>query len=75
MNCDISEQYLNKTYEDLNKEQMRLMNDLKNNSGENEEANKEVDIQKQLTLLNSLMIQVLKLRNLRKKIILKGHNI
>ena len=75
MNCDISEQYLNKTYEDLNKEQMRLMNDLKSNSGENEESSKEVDKQKQLTLLNSLMIQVLKLKNLRKKIILKGHNV
>ena len=75
MNCDISEQYLNKTYEDLNKEQMRLMNDLKSNSGENEESSKEVDIQKQLTLLNSLMREVLKLRNLRKKIILKGHNV
>jgi hypothetical protein len=71
---DLTEQYLNKCYEDFSKEQMRLLNEMKN-GGETEEKDKELDIQKQLTLLNSLMIGVLRFRNLRKKIILKGNSI
>jgi ribosomal protein L29 len=65
MNTDITEQYLNKVYEDLSKEQMKLMTDMK--SGGNE-LQKERDITKQITLINTLTLGVMKLRNLRKQI-------
>jgi hypothetical protein len=74
MGCDLTEQYLNRIYEDFSKEQMRLMTALKN-GGETEEADKELSIQKQLTQLNSLMIGVLRFRNFRKKTALKGVSI
>jgi hypothetical protein len=72
---DITEQYLNKCYEDFSKEQMRLMTAMKNGGGEVEEKDKELDIQKQLTMLNSLMIGVLRFRNLRKKVAIKGNSV
>jgi hypothetical protein len=72
---DITEQYLNKCYEDFSKEQMRLLNDMKNSGGETEEKDKELDIQRQLTQLNSLMIGVLRFRNLRKKVAIKGNSV
>jgi len=61
---DITEQYLDKLYEDLSKEQGRLLQDIKTGV----DAVKELDNQKQFTLLNSLMMTTLRLRNLRKKI-------
>ena len=61
---DITEQYLDKMYEDLSKEQGRLLQDIKTGV----DAVKESDNQKQFTLLNTLMMTTLRLRNLRKKI-------
>jgi hypothetical protein len=61
---DITTQYLDKVYEDFQKEQQRLLQDIKTGC----DTIKEVDNQKQFTLLNNLMINVLRLRNLRKKI-------
>jgi hypothetical protein len=63
----INEQYLNKLYEDLQKEQMVLMNDMKSGAG----IEKEKDITKQMTQLNALLMAVLRFRNLRKTIQLK----
>lgn len=74
MSNDLTEQYLNKCYEDFSREQMRLMNALKN-GGETEEASKELDTQRQLTMLNGLMIGLLRFRNLRKKIVIKGNSV
>lgn len=70
MFSDLNEAYLEKLYDDLSKEQMRLMGELKNSKGV-EEANKEKDIQKQLTFLNTLMINTLRLRNLKRQLLLK----
>jgi hypothetical protein len=70
---DLTEQYLDKLYDDLSKEQMRLMSEMKN-CKDPESSNKEQDIQKQLTLLNTLMINTLRLRNLKKKIMLKANS-
>jgi hypothetical protein len=61
---DITEQYLDKLYEDLSKEQGRLLQDIKTGV----DSVKESDNQKQFTLLNTLMMTTLRLRNLRKKI-------
>lgn len=68
---DINEQYLNRLYEDLAKEQQRIMGSLK--SSLIEETTKEQDITKQLTLLNTLMMNCMKYRNLQKKIASKGN--
>jgi hypothetical protein len=61
---DITEQSLTRMYDDLQKEQSRLTNDLKTGS----DVVKEKDILKQVTIINSLIMNILKLRNLRKRI-------
>jgi len=70
MFSDLTENYLDKLYDDLSKEQMRLMTEMKN-CKDAESSSKEQDIQKQLSYLNTLMINSLRLRNLKKKIMLK----
>lgn len=69
MNSDITDQYLVKLYDDLQKEHQRLLNDMKNLNEES--MTKEADIQKQITIISGLMTSTLKLRNLKKKIHLK----
>jgi hypothetical protein len=61
---DITDQYLDKVYDDFQKEQQKLIQDIKSGC----DSVKEVENQKQFTILNTLMINVLRLRNLRKKI-------
>ena len=61
---DLTEQYLDKLYDDLSKEQQSLLTDIKSGTSES----KERDLQKQFTLLNTLMMNCLRLRNLKKKI-------
>lgn len=61
---DLSDQYLDKLYDDLAREQGRILTDIKTGCDET----KEVDNQKQFTILNALMMGTLKLRNLRQKI-------
>jgi len=64
MNGEMTENYLEQLYDNLSREHMRLMTELK----KNDETVKETDIQKQLTMLNMLMVGSLKLKNLKKKI-------
>ena len=64
MFSDINEQYLDKVYDDFSKEQMKILTDIKSGC----DSVKEADNQKQFTLLNTLMINTLRFRNLRKKI-------
>jgi hypothetical protein len=61
---DLTEQYLDKLYDDLSKEQQSLLTDIKTGTSDS----KEKDLQKQFTLLNTLMMNTLRLRNLKKKI-------
>lgn len=68
---DINEQYLNKLYEDLSREQMRLMGTFKETLVE-EGKDKGNDLTKQLTLLNTLMINTIRFRNLKKTVASKG---
>ena len=60
----MSEQYLEQLYDTLSREHVRLMTELK----KNDESVKETDLQKQLTMLNMLMVGSLKLRNFKKKL-------
>ena len=62
---DLTEQSLNQIYDVLSKEQMNHMNTIKTSS--EIEEKREKNIQKQLSLLNTILISVLRLRNLRKK--------
>lgn len=61
---DLTEQYLDKLYDDFSKEQQSLLTDIKTGTSDS----KEKDLQKQFTLLNTLMMNTLRLRNLKKKI-------
>jgi hypothetical protein len=65
MNSDITEQYLDKLYDDLSKESSRILNDIKTDRND---TKKEVYQHQQFNIINSLMINSLKLRNLKKKI-------
>ena len=64
---DITPTYLDKFYEDLHKEQLRLMTEMKN-FNDHDDRMKETDIQKQLIFMNTLMINALRLKNLKKTI-------
>jgi len=64
MNSDITEQFLDKLYDDLSKESSRILNDIKTDKNDS----KEVHQHQQFNIINSLMINALKLRNLKKKI-------
>lgn len=64
---ELTEGHLDKMYDDLGKEQRRLMESLKTTK----EQNKEQDITKQITILNSLIMTIMRLRCLKRKIALK----
>ncbi len=66
-NCgnDLTEQVLNQIYDLFSKEQMNHMNTIKTST--ELEDKREKSIQKQLTLLNTILISILRLRNLKKK--------
>lgn len=68
---DITEQFLNDCVDKFNREQMRLLTDLK--GSQTTDDSKDKDIQKQFTLLNSLVSSLLRLRNLKKAIISKAN--
>lgn len=63
MDNTINENYLNRCWEDFSREQMKLMTDIKTGKGEEDEKH----IQRELTLINSIMISLMRLRNLKKK--------
>jgi hypothetical protein len=65
--CDITEKYLVKIYDDLQQEQLRLMNGIKNNSEDNSKQHSAVT--KQISCINSINLNILKLNNIRKKMV------
>ena len=62
---DLTEQSLNQIYDVFSKEQMSLMNTIK--TDKDIEDKREKELHKKLTLLNTIMISILRLRNLLKK--------
>jgi hypothetical protein len=62
MNSDITEQYLNTTYENFARETQRLMNDIKSGS----EETKTKHIHKEINVIRTIELNILKLRTLRK---------
>jgi hypothetical protein len=69
MHGDFNDQYLTRFYDDCVKEHQRLLTELKNLNDES--MTKETDIQKQISVINNLMTNILKLRNIKKKIQMK----
>lgn len=67
----VSENYLNKVYENLSQHQQHLMTSLKNLNAD--DMAKETDITKQITLINTINVNVMRLRNLKRKIELKNN--
>ena len=63
MNNDLNIQYLERIYDDLQREQMRIMTELKNN---NQDKSQDKYHQKLFSTLNTLLINVMRLRNLKK---------
>ncbi len=61
---DITYQMLTKFYEDLQKEHTKLMNYMKTGTTEV----KEKDLTKQISYINSICLNIIKLINLRKKV-------
>ena len=68
--ADITPQYLDKLYDDIHREQLNLMNKLKNRSPSEPDIEKEII--KQTSIYNILMVNVLKLKNIKTKAILKN---
>ncbi len=62
---DLSEQSLNNIYDLFRKEQMSLMNTIKTDKDADDKREKEQH--KKLTILNTLMINTLRYRNILKK--------
>lgn len=67
---DITNQYLEKLFDDFQREHQRLLNDLKHLNADS--MGKETEIQKQIALVNTLMTNTLKYKNLKSKIALKA---
>jgi hypothetical protein len=63
MDTTITENYLNRCWEDFSREQMKLMTDIKTGKEDKEEKK----LQRELTLINTIMISLMRLRNLKKK--------
>lgn len=66
---DITEQRLNEMYDAFAAEQMALTTLMRNRTDEGQE--KEKTISKQLSLINTIMISILRLRNVRKDLAIK----
>ena len=58
---------MNRMYEDFQKEQMRLMTEIKNGT----DIKQEKETTKQISMINTININILRLRNLRKQILEK----
>ena len=58
----LTEQYFDRVYEDLSREHVKLLQNLRNGTGV------EKPTMKQVTMLASLQMSILKLRNFRKQL-------
>lgn len=67
MDSELTEQYLNQLYDNIMKEHMRLLNELKNQNNEMEKS-KEKDNLAQINIVSRLMPLILKLRNIKREI-------
>jgi hypothetical protein len=71
MNSDITEQYLNNTYDNFSREQQKLLNELKSSS----DVKKSKQVEKEINVIHSIEINILKLKSLRKNYEDKNKNL
>jgi hypothetical protein len=64
MNNELNENTLNTIYDNFQREQLKMMNDLKNVNTDDDLKAKH--IQKQITLINTININILRFRNNNK---------
>jgi hypothetical protein len=70
MSCyDLTENYFNKLYDELSREQASLLNSLKNSEFKDVKG-KEKNYNKQIQILTHIIADLIKLRNLRKDLVL-----
>tara|TARA_R100000388_G_C7240976_1_gene161344 strand:- start:1739 stop:1945 length:207 start_codon:yes stop_codon:yes gene_type:complete len=58
----LNDNYLNQTYKEFNKEYLKLMNQFELKEKE------DIGLQRQIKILQSISMEILKFRNLRKKL-------
>ena len=68
--ADITPQYLDNLYDNLQKEQLNLLNKLKNRNPTEQDIEREIT--KQTTVITSIMLNVLKLKNIKQKLLLNN---
>ena len=68
MHQGLTIEYLNRLHNDLSKEQVNLVEEMKRTST----LEKEKTYTRQITMLNQLLLQVLKFRNLKRQIELEN---
>ena len=56
----LNDYYFDRVYDDLSREHVKLLQNLKSNTGDEKQT------QKQVALISTLLMQILKLRNFRK---------
>jgi hypothetical protein len=61
----LNERYLDGVYEEFSREHVKLLQNMKSSSGDSKTN------EKQIVMLSSLLVQILKLRNYRKMILEK----
>ena len=61
----LSERYLDGVYEEFSREHVKLLQNMKSSSGDSKTN------EKQIVMISSLLVQILKLRNYRKMILEK----
>ena len=61
---NINEQYIDKLYDNFQREHIAMLNDIKSGCSEQKQA----DIIKQIAVINSILTNILKLRNIKKRI-------
>jgi hypothetical protein len=62
MNSDITEQYLNASYDNFSRETQKILNDIKTSS----EEKKIKHLHKELNVIHNIELNILRLRTLRK---------
>ena len=68
--ADITPQYLDNLYDNLQKEQLNLLSKLKNRNPTEQDIEREIT--KQTTVITTIMLNVLKLKNIKQKLLLKN---
>ncbi len=61
----LNERYLDSVYEEFSREHVKLLQNMKSSSGDSKA------IEKQIIMISTLLVQILKLRNYRKMILEK----